>query len=62
MRALDPEVVGAIWQAIEPLLPERADTHPLGCHRPRATDRVCFEVMLVRLVTGCSWEDAEASA
>jgi transposase len=59
MRALDPEVVDAVWQAIEPLLPVHNETHPLGCHRPRASDRSCFEVMLVRLVTGCSWEDAE---
>ncbi len=35
MRALDPEVGDAIWAAIEPLLPERTDAHPLGCHRPR---------------------------
>jgi len=27
--------------------------------RHRKFDRDCFEVMLVRLVTGCSWEDAE---
>jgi len=59
MRALDPEVGDAIWAAVEPLLPERFDAHPLGCHRPRASDRACFDVMLVRLVTGCSWEDAE---
>jgi len=59
MRALDPEVGDAIWAAIEPLLPKRFDTHPLGCHRPRASDRACFNVMLVRLATGCSWEDAE---
>jgi len=59
MRALDPEVVDAIWPAIAALLPERTDNHPLGCHRPRAADRDCFQVMLVRLVTGCSWEDAE---
>ena len=59
MRALDPEVKDAIWHAIEPLVPVSSDTHPLGCHRPRTSDRDCFEVMLVRLVTGCSWEDAE---
>jgi transposase len=60
MRAFDPEVVDAIWAAIEPLVPVPADTHPLGCHRRRSPDRDCFEVMLVRLVTGCSWEDAES--
>lgn len=59
MRALDPEVVDVIWQAVEPLVPVPEETHPLGCHRPRAANRDCFEVMLVRLVTGCSWEDAE---
>ena len=59
MRALDPEVLDAVWAAIEPLVPPVVDGHPLGCHRPRSSDRDCFEVMLVRLVTGCSWEDAE---
>jgi transposase len=59
MRALDPEVKEAVWTAIAPLIPVPVDTHPLGRHRRRKSDRACFEVMLVRLVTGCSWEDAE---
>ena len=59
MRALDPEVFDAVWAAIEPFVPVPVDEHPLGCHRPRRPDRDCFEVMLVRLSTGCSWEDAE---
>jgi transposase len=59
MRALEPEVFDTVFAAIEPLLPVHNETHPLGCHRPRAADRDCFEVMLVRLVTGCSFEDAE---
>jgi transposase len=59
MRALDPEVKAIVWQAIEPLLPVPVDAHPLGCHRGRKPDRDCFEIMLVRLATGCSWEDAE---
>jgi len=33
--------------------------HPLGCHRQRVADRICFEGILIRLVTGCSWVDAE---
>ena len=53
-RALEPEVVDAIWTAIEPLLPEPAK-HPLGCHRPRVADRLCFRGILIRLVTGASW-------
>ncbi len=59
MRALDPEVKAIVWQAIEPLIPVPADTHPLGRHRQRKSDRLAFEMMLVRLVTGCSFEDAE---
>jgi transposase len=59
MRAFDPEVVDTVWAAIEPRLPVHAETHPLGCHRRRVPNRDCFEVMLIRLVTGCSWEDAE---
>lgn len=59
MRALDPEVVDAVFFAVEALLPVREETHPLGCHRRRVSDRLCFEGILIRLVLGCSWEDAE---
>ncbi len=59
MRAFDPEVFDAVFEGVEGLIPVRVDEHPLGCHRQRAADRDCFQVMLVRLVTGCSWEDAE---
>ena len=59
MRALDPEVVDAVFTAIEPLLPVPVDDHPLGCHNPRIDDRTCFEGILTRLVVGCSWETAE---
>ncbi len=59
MLALSPRVVDAVWSAVEPLLPCRSATnHPLGCHRPRIPDRVCFEAILFRLVTGCSWDVA----
>ena len=59
MRALDPEVVDTVWAAVEAKIPPHPENYPLGCHRPRVRDRDCFEVKLVRLVTGCSWEDAE---
>jgi transposase len=59
MRALEPEVIEAVWAAVEPLLPEGVDEHPLGCHRPRVADRICFQGILIRLVTGCAWVDAE---
>lgn len=58
MRALDPEVHDAVFEAIEGLLPE-PPSHPLGCHRPRISDRVCFRGILIRIVTGASWETVE---
>ena len=58
MLALHPRVVSAVWAAVEPLLPEPVDEHPLGCHRRRIPDRDCFEALLFRLVTGCSWDVA----
>jgi transposase len=57
--ALDPRVVDAVFTAIAAHLPPRPpDTHPLGCHRPRISDRDCFTGILIRLVTGCSWDVA----
>ena len=60
MRALEPEVADVIWQAVEALLPAQVESHPLGCHRPRVPDRLCFRGFLIRLVTGASWVDIEA--
>ena len=59
MRALDPRVVDIVWAAFQPLIPPPpVDEHPLGCHRPRLDDRDCFYGLLIRLVTGCSFQDA----
>ena len=60
MRALDPEVVDVVWETIEPMIPRPAKRHPLGCHRSRISDRLCFWGILVRLVTGASWVTVEA--
>jgi transposase len=60
MRALEPEVVEVLWAAFEPLLPPPDRSHPLGCHRRRVSDRLCFRGLLIRLVTGASWVDIEA--
>jgi transposase len=59
MRALERETVDAVWATIEPLLPP-PPVHPLGCHRPRIPDRLCFWGILIRLTTGSSWVDIEA--
>jgi len=59
MLALDRGVVDAVWQSFAAYLPKRPiSDHPLGCHRPRISDRDCFEAILFRLVTGCSWDVA----
>lgn len=60
VRALDPAVICVLWQAIYHLLPDHVDDHPLGCHRRRVPDLVCFRGLLIRLVTGSSWETVEA--
>jgi transposase len=55
MRALDAEVVDAVWSTVADLVPDPPTDHPLGCHRRRVPNEVCFRGILVRLVTGCSW-------
>lgn len=60
MRALDPEVFDAVWDTIAALIPKPPSTHPLGCHRRRVDDRICFRGIMTRLVTGASWETTEA--
>ncbi len=58
MRALDREVHDAVFEAVRGLLPA-PPSHPLGCHRPRISDRVCFQGLLIRIVTGAAWETIE---
>ena len=49
MLALHPRVVDVIWEAVGPLIPAHVSRrHPLGCHRHRIPDRVCFEGILRR--------------
>ncbi len=59
MRALAKAVVDVIWAAVEPRLPRAPDRHPLGCHRPRVSDRLCLQGIVWRLALGCSWVSVE---
>lgn len=59
MRALDSEVVDAVWAVIGPLVLVPVVNHLRGGHRQRVPDRVVFWGILIRLVTGCSWVTAE---
>ena len=61
MRAFDREVVDAVWEAVRGLLPVRVRSHPFGCCRPRVSDRLRFQGLLVRLVAGASWSGHSSS-
>ena len=44
------------WEQFAALLPERPDSHPLGCHRPRIADRIVFDKLIQVLIFGCAYE------
>jgi transposase len=47
------------WEQSSALLPARPvydPAHPLGCHRPRISDRVIFEKLIQVLRFGCSYQ------
>jgi transposase len=54
--ALQPYLIEPIWEQFKALLPERKMYHPLGCHRPRISDRMIFEKLVQILVFGCAYE------
>lgn len=49
-----------LWARIEPLLPPRP-VHPLGCHRPRVSDRAALNAIFFVLRTGCQWNALNAT-
>lgn len=44
-----------LWKALEPLIPKHNVKHPLGCHRPRVSDRKIMDGIFFVLKTGCQW-------
>jgi transposase len=44
--ALPSCLIEPIWEQLAALLPARRDRHPLGCHRPRISDRMVFELLI----------------
>jgi transposase len=55
------EISDALWARIEPLLPKRAKpVHPLGCHRPRVSDRKVLNSILYLLRTGGQWQSLDS--
>jgi transposase len=48
-----------LWDQFSALLPDRPaydPSHPLGCHRPRISDRIIFEKLIQVLRFGCSYQ------
>ena len=56
MPAVPLSIIGPIFEQFAELLPDRTETHPLGCHNPRIPDRVVFEKLVQVLVFGCAYE------
>ena len=63
--ALPSSVIEPLWDQFAALIPEPLDTHPLGCHNPRISDRVVFDKLIQVLVLGATYAkiaDASCSA
>ena len=59
MPAIPSWLLEPLWDQFAALLPDRsryAPSHPLGCHRPRISDRIVFEKLIQVLRFGCSYE------
>jgi transposase len=57
--ALPSWLTNPLWDQFAALLPDRPrvdPTHPLGCHRPRISDRIVFDTLIQVLRFGCSYE------
>ena len=58
MPAIPSWLLEPLWDQFSALLPDRPvcdPSHPLGCHRPRVSDRLIFEKLLQVLRFGCSY-------
>lgn len=56
MPAVPSSIIEPIWDQFAALLPVREVAHPLGCHRPRVSDRVVFDKLVQVLVFGCAYQ------
>jgi transposase len=53
--ALPSSILEPLWVQFAVLLPVRQVHHPLGCHRPRISDRLVFDKLIQVLVFGCGY-------
>ncbi|MDM4761668.1 IS5 family transposase [Galbitalea sp. SE-J8] len=55
MPAVPSSIIEPLWHQFEALVPPVVDEHPLGCHRPRVSDRVVFDKLIQVLVLGAGY-------
>ena len=55
------QISDELWQALEPLIPQRVNTHRFGGGRPRVPDRTCANGIFYALRTGCQWKALDAT-
>lgn len=55
MPALPSFLINPLWDQFTALIPVQEITHPLGCHRPRISDRVVFDKLIQILVLGAGY-------
>jgi len=48
-------ILDPLWEQVRFLFPDRLDVHPLGCHRPRVSDRVVFDKLVQVVVFGVGY-------
>ncbi len=56
MPAVPSCILEPLWDQFVNLLPDRHVVHPLGCHRPRISERVVFDKLVQVLVLGCAYD------
>ena len=55
------QISDELWEVLEPLIPERVNTHRFGGGRPRVPDRTCANGIFYVLCTGCQWKAWDAT-
>lgn len=56
MPAVPSSIIEPLWDQFQVLIPPVVDEHPLGCHRPRVSDRIVFDKLIQVLVLGAAYE------
>lgn len=55
MPALPSFLITPLWDQFAALIPVHEVNHPLGCHRPRISNRVVFDKLIQVLVLGAAY-------